>query len=263
MRHYNRVIVFATSLLVLVSACKTKQKALAAQEDKTTTSTTTTKDSKPLFTVANSAFTYLTAKAELSVKQSNSNGTTNAVTNIRIRKDSVIWISASVLGLEAGRVLFTRDSIKVLNRLKGIAYLRDYRYVSELLGTEVDFYTLQALLLGDIPPRLALISRDKIIYDKLFAIFPLELPEQIQKAYVIVSTKKLSRFEQESIEAKQHAIATYSNFGSFGANTLPQNLNFVISQDKITTTTDVTYSKIDFPEKTEFPFTIPTKYKKM
>src|SRR6476659_11127350 len=43
----------------------------------------------------------------------------NINANIRMYKDSAIWISANaLLGIEAMRVLITRDSVKLLNKLE-------------------------------------------------------------------------------------------------------------------------------------------------
>ena len=56
--------------------------------------------------------------------------------NIRMQKDSVIWISATaLLGIEAVRLLITPDSFKMINRLISeeyftLDYNRTTRYIS-------------------------------------------------------------------------------------------------------------------------------------
>ncbi len=69
--------------------------------------------------------------------------------NIKLRKDSLIWMNAKKLGFEVARVLVTPDSVYILNRLnreysiKGLASLqKDYN----LPG---DFKTLQQVILGN------------------------------------------------------------------------------------------------------------------
>ena len=44
---------------------------------------------------------------------------------IRMRKDSVLWVSVNaLLGIEAFRVLITPDSVKVINKLDKVVQLR-------------------------------------------------------------------------------------------------------------------------------------------
>src|SRR5690348_3224740 len=60
-------------------------------------------------------FQWLTAKAEVEYTDQDNNPETFDV-NIRLRKDSVIWISVTpLLGIEAVRVLITPDSMKIMN----------------------------------------------------------------------------------------------------------------------------------------------------
>src|SRR5687768_971385 len=42
----------------------------------------------------------------------------SAKVNVRIRKDSVIWVQISKLGIEVGRILVTRDSAFFINRFE-------------------------------------------------------------------------------------------------------------------------------------------------
>ena len=54
--------------------------------------------------------------------------------NLRIRKDSAIWISISpALGIEAFRILITNDSAKLLNRLNTTFFAGDLKYINNFL----------------------------------------------------------------------------------------------------------------------------------
>ncbi len=70
--------------------------------------------------------------------------------NLRMINDSAIFISfAPVLGIEIGRLLVTPDSIKMINRLDNSYFVGDIQVLSNLLNTYVDFFMLQALLVGN------------------------------------------------------------------------------------------------------------------
>ena len=70
--------------------------------------------------------------------------------NIRIRKDSMIWISVSaLLGIEAIRMVITRDSVRILQKQGHIYRLRSVGYLQQEIHLPLDFASLQDLLIGN------------------------------------------------------------------------------------------------------------------
>lgn len=72
--------------------------------------------------------------------------------NIRMRRDSVIWISVSpALGIEVFRVMVTPDSLKYISRIPDdkYYYLGGFQSISNLMGVDPDFSMLQDILLGN------------------------------------------------------------------------------------------------------------------
>ena len=69
---------------------------------------------------------------------------------IRIKKDSVIWVSVNaVLGIEAFRLLITPDSVKVLNKLDKVVQLRSVNYLREITRLPFGFSELQDVIVGN------------------------------------------------------------------------------------------------------------------
>ena len=71
--------------------------------------------------------------------------------NVRMAKDSVIWMSISpALGVEAARVLMTPDSVQVLSKLPGSRFVfqGNYAMLEEAVQAPVNFEIMQDLLLG-------------------------------------------------------------------------------------------------------------------
>jgi len=70
--------------------------------------------------------------------------------SIRMYRDSAIWISANaVLGIEAMRVLVTKDSVKMLDKLNKVYTARSIDYIQEVTSLPLDLYTLQELIIGN------------------------------------------------------------------------------------------------------------------
>ncbi len=69
---------------------------------------------------------------------------------IRIRKDSLIWLSASsLMGVEGLRAQITPDSIKVLDKINSQYYIGSMDSLSEKFNVDADFEILQSLLIGN------------------------------------------------------------------------------------------------------------------
>ena len=74
-------------------------------------------------------FKTISSKAAVSVID-NANKKTSFKVHLRIRKDSIIWMSISKLGIEAARVIITTDSLKLIDRLKKEYFLGDFKYIN-------------------------------------------------------------------------------------------------------------------------------------
>jgi hypothetical protein len=93
-------------------------------------------------------FDWFSAKAKFEITQGNDK--TEFTASFRIRNDSAIWVSISpALGLEVARVLITRDSIRVIDRLNKEYYSKDYSFFKTYTSLPVDLITLQNLIEGN------------------------------------------------------------------------------------------------------------------
>lgn len=91
-----------------------------------------------------------TMSAKFSAELSTGGNNTSFKTTLRIRKDSIIWMSISpALGIEVARVLISKDSVFFMNRINETYFAGDFTYFSNLLNTEVDYQLLEALLVGN------------------------------------------------------------------------------------------------------------------
>ena len=71
---------------------------------------------------------------------------------LRMRQDSVIWISVSaILGLEAARIHLTPDSVKLINRLNSTYFIGDVKELTKRYNFHLSFYEIQNVLLGNTP----------------------------------------------------------------------------------------------------------------
>lgn len=99
-------------------------------------------------------FDWLTAK--ITCEAYNDSSRANFDVNLRMRKDSVIWLNVlGPLNIKIARCLITKDSVKFIQYQDGTlgaqpkCFQGDYALLSNLLQTDVDFDMMQSLLIGN------------------------------------------------------------------------------------------------------------------
>lgn len=197
---------------------------------------------------------------------------------IRMRKDSAIWISFSpALGIEMARLLITTDSIKFINRINKSYFDGDYQFVNTFLGTNVDFDVLQSILLGndltyydDSKFRVSYDSREYHLVtagrSKLKKYVKTQEDAErayIQNIYLNPETFKITKMKIKELTKESKKLdAFYDDFQDIDGQLFPYHLMFDITAEK-PVEVDVFYSKTDLTSAQEFPFKISSKYERI
>jgi len=154
MKEKVKLIVFGKVLITLI-ACKTQQTMLPAVVTESVSPPQTEVATERSDSLAHKKLDYnwISYRANLSVSMDNLNNLNLFVVN---RKDSIIYITVSKMGIEGMRLVLTPDSVKFLNHLSSSYYVGGYS-VSKTVGQQVDFYMIQSLLTGEEPsPKTSL-----------------------------------------------------------------------------------------------------------
>lgn len=206
--------------------------------------------------------------------------TTEFKGQIRIRKDSVIWVTFTpLLGIEAARLMITTDSVKFMDRMNKIYFVGDYQFVNNYLNTTVDFDILQALVIGNdfqfyektkfrasidnLEYRLSTAGRHKL---KKY-VKESDIPPQvyIQTIWLDPETFKISKVSIKEIQKENKKLdAYYGDFQEVEGQLYPFAMLFELSkniEEKIDV--DIKCTKIRINEPLNFPFNIPEKYERV
>lgn len=218
-------------------------------------------------------FDWFSAKFHINYKCNKKN--TEFKGQIRIRKDSVIWISFSpALGIEMARLIITNDSVKFLNRINKIYFLGDYDFVNEFLKTNIDFDILQSFIIGNDfqfyekikfkasidswEYRLSTLGRNKL---KKYVKKSEENPKVfIQTIWLDPGNFKISRISIKEIKKENKKLnAYYTDLKVVKNQLFPYKIKFILlNEDNIKV--DVHYSKISIDKPQNVPFNIPSRY---
>jgi len=219
-------------------------------------------------------FTWL--KAKLSAEaliDSSSNSFTIA---LRMKKDSIIWMSISKLGIEGARVLITKDSVKFTNTIQNKYFKGDYAYISKLLNTELDFEMLQSLLVGN---SVSFYDEDEKIKpgvdDCQYTLGTVrkfkrrrvergkELKEPAQSIFLVPENFKIARILFYEFNPDRSFDAHFGEYVTVDSSQLfPQKMNYTIKAEK-NVTIDLNFSKVTLNEEQSFPFKIPDNYEQI
>jgi hypothetical protein len=138
----------AIAIVVLLASCKTQSvitKTTTAGPSVKVDSSNAIVDSIRKYPFQ---FEWMSAKAKVSVN--NAGDQTDFTANIRMRKDSAIWISISpALGVEVARMLMTVDSIHYIDRLNKDRFTKSYNFFKTYTSLPVDFFAVQNLIAGN------------------------------------------------------------------------------------------------------------------
>jgi hypothetical protein len=207
-------------------------------------------------------FDYLQGKTKLVFRDNTKEHEVKA--NIRIRKDSVIWMKLHVLGIQGGAVLINKDSITIVSDLKNEYYVYTYAELSKRFNFKINYNIVQAALLGNliIPKRVTDNMGEDSFFNKL-----IQKEDSITIQNLInKSTKKLERVDLLEPGTGNSIKINYSEFQPLGDKLFPyRGLIDVLYKSRssgvVNTTIVFEYSKVDLgTRELRFHFKIPKRY---
>lgn len=203
----------------------------------------------------------------------------NVNVSVRARRDSVLWMSFSLLGIEGARLLATADSVKFIDRMSNKYFVGDYKYLSELFNTDIDFELLQSVLIGnsveffDEDEKLKS-SRDSSLYllstirkGRIRRILNRDpannnFKELIQRIWLSPDNFKVVRIVINDLQTGRTFEAVYSDFREIGQSLFPFKSSFnILANQKIKV--EIEYSKVSIEPPGNFTFNIPSSYERI
>ncbi len=209
----------------------------------------------------NTNFQYFSGRGKMHFRAKDSEQSANF--NLRIKRDSAIWLSGSLLGIEGVRALLTADSVRVVNRLQKTYFAGDYAYLSQLLNVPVTYRQMQDILLGDYqaaPKGTApVVKTEGDSQSVTYPVAPLVLEQLVSSA-----TGRLQQLKVSESAAQRSLTVAYSEFQKpTGADIPFAFTSQVIGQQggNASTSAILNYQKVEIGSgHLDFPFSIPKGY---
>lgn len=207
----------------------------------------------------------------------------------RIKRDSIIQVSAQTLIIPVGKLELGTDSFKIVNHLDKQVMKGTIQKIAETIGYDIDFQTIQSILSNHMQ------SLKQELKENQFKDYVLVVENNMYKISSIRDRRfrkfaanevKLERFKQRKDEqhlVKQdifvdpdifvvrkeiyHDIDTdriitieFSEFKAIGTKWFPGMIHLTVSgKEKLDI--QVELSKVSIDDENDFGFSIPSKYK--
>ncbi len=138
-----RSILLAAIGCIFLSSCASFRPATDADHsNRKLSKTELLKSSRP-----ESDWSWLIAKAKIRLESTEQSG--SATAQIRIRRDSAIWMHVSKVKVEAARLLIDTDSIYVIDRINKRYLAESIESIGTRFGLELDYNRIQRLVMGE------------------------------------------------------------------------------------------------------------------
>lgn len=206
-------------------------------------------------------FGYLHGKARLVFKDEKKEREVKAA--IRIRKDSVIWMTFSVIGVQGGKALINKDSITIVSTVDKEYYVFDYEELSKRFNFKIDYAVIEAAMLGNLIKNNSTENeigqegdRDKMVQKEGSVTI---------KSLINPIMKKIEYVEMIEATTNNMLKIEYSNFQPLGDKNFAYNgvvnVFYKTAAGIINNTISIEYNKAEVGDKElKFPFKIPQRY---
>jgi hypothetical protein len=211
-------------------------------------------------------FKYLTAKSKFSFQGKKQNFD-NTNVNIRIKRDSIIWISVTGVGLEVARGIITPDSIVFMDKIHRDFFVFNYEQLSKQYHFDLNFSLLQSIIIGNLPfPQE---PESRFVKNNDFYVLK-QVKDRLEvDNYIAESSLKLSRLQATEVPTQNTFTLDYEDFRDVNSFLFPFtsiiNLNVKSTADQQVNQTNmrIRHSKVELVSETPgFPFNVPSGYKR-
>lgn len=185
--------------------------------------------------------------------------TQSVLLSLRMERDKAIWFSAP---LGVAKIYITPEKTSYYNRLDNTFFEGDFSYIGKLLGFEVDFHSLQNLLLGQAIYKFSKKENFKLSSAK-------------SDYYILKSTENtpLNQTYGFTPDTYRVALINLTDGASFEVDAqytyqevnqiiLPSTLKIKIKEKK-NTSINLDFKAIELDQNIHFPFKIPSGMKEI
>jgi hypothetical protein len=204
-------------------------------------------------------FNYLKARSKVSWKTDKNQD--NYTVDIRVKKDSLIWVNVSVSMITGATGLFSKDRMQFYHKINNEYYNLTYDSLSVLMGFKLDYQILQSLIVGNQPFKK---NNSRVLRENDHFIFKQE-EGQIKIDNFVGPNRKLKKLLVSDEPAKNKLMMDFEDFSTINQILFPFSSSITLDvtnkQNQVSKTViSIKYSKVELLDTPlSFPFRVPEK----
>lgn len=204
------------------------------------------------------AFRTFSTKAKMHYEDGNKSY--DFVANIRMKKDSVIWVTVTVGGLiQVARAVITPDSFKAVVFVEKQAYTGPVSKANDFLPAGIDFYALQNLIIGN-PVLAGGTATDATDFGGTWS-YRFEPANYIQQLNYNKSDSSLRSCQVVTTGSQDKALnVQYGDYQRNGNRFFSGLRKLVVVNGSKQILVDMNYNNSSFDGELNYPFSIPQSY---
>ncbi|WP_108425177.1 DUF4292 domain-containing protein [Flagellimonas amoyensis] len=203
---------------------------------------------------------FKTLSGRIKIDYSNGDESQGVNVTLRMEKDKVIWISAP-LGVVKAHI--TPEKVSFYNKLQNEYFDGDFSYLSQLLGTDLDFEKVQNLLLGNAVLDLRKDKYDSEIYTGGYQLKPKKVGQlfkilfQLEPKNFKISTQQIAQPD------KSRQLQANYTYQDISGNALPEDIKILAEDEGEVTTIDLSFRNLELNKPMNFPYKVPNGFDKI
>lgn len=204
---------------------------------------------------------FKTLQAKLKITYSQGQKEQTHTVSYRMKKDEVIWISAPFSLI---RAKITPKNVAFYNKLDNTYFEGDYKYLSNLLGTELDFQKAQNLLLGEAIFNLKNENYKLSMHQNHYVLQPKKQRELFEIFFLInPSHYKISSQQISQSQELRHLQIDYKLYQDIDNQKIPELIKIVAVDKTEETSIGLEFKSVALNTSLRFPFNIPSGFDKI
>tara|TARA_B100000131_G_scaffold322439_1_gene376361 strand:+ start:1403 stop:2203 length:801 start_codon:yes stop_codon:yes gene_type:complete len=211
--------------------------------------------------ISKAKLNYKNIRSRIKTEYDDGNRKQQIILNLRMVDKKAIWISATML-IPIGKLLITPDKISFYEKFQRTFYEGDLTFIKKFLNINIDFNDIQNILLGYPILNITDNKWKRISHPKFYVLSLSGKAQNFTQTLFFDPTNFLlmeQRFFLKSLN--QNMTIKYNYFQKVDGKNIPRNIEFFVPYDSSYRKLILEYTRVDFPEDLNLPFTIPDGYK--
>lgn len=219
-------------------------------------------------------------KAKIDVDYKNGEEDASFEIHIKVRSDSIIYMTIRKFDVTAAKVLLEVDSVTFLNTGKAgtekFYTIQSYGYLNEIIGASVDYALAQDLIFANAngldssdvhvtqmdSSRYYLSTESEEDVNEMLAHVDVSKGKTFRQYWLDPATSLLTSQRLVSIVDTTSLVMNYSEHELFGDISFPLTQEMIITTARSRIILRMTYAKIEFNEPQKVVLTIPDGYER-